>query len=234
MTCQEFLARHLEYTDESLPLEEAARWRDHMASCPSCARYDRVVRRGLSLLRTLPEVEPSEDFFPRLQHRLYHLDDESQDGSRASGTSAVVSLAIAGVLALLAWSPLLRLDQAVAARGGERGGVAWTAAPEPAEGLARPDHGTGGGEGSWLPAAQVGAVHPGELDAAIDGLSPLLPPGAEGWWWSAPLPAGLEPRLHPQAMDEWTLTPYSPAMGSAPMVRSFPAVHSAQRPLPAN
>jgi anti-sigma factor RsiW len=232
MTCQEFLARHLEYTDESLPPEEAARWRDHIASCPSCARYDRVVRRGLTLLRSLPEVEPSEDFFPRLQHRIYNLDDDSPDGSRASGTSAVVSLAIAGVLALLAWSPILRLDQAVMASG-ERGGVAWTAAPEPAAGGARGERRAAGGEGSWLPAAQVSGVHPGDLDAAFDGLSPFLPAGGDGWWWGAPLPAGLL-RPHPQAMDEWTLTPYSPATGPASTFRSIPAVHSAQRPLPAN
>lgn len=108
MTCQEFLARYSEYLDERLEPLESALWRAHMNRCPSCARYDRVLRRGLALVRDLPEVEPSSDFGPRLQHRLYHVDDEPEMGHRASGASAVVSLAIAGVLAAIAWSPVIR------------------------------------------------------------------------------------------------------------------------------
>jgi len=54
-------------------------------------------------------VEPSPDFEPRLQHRLFHVRDE-EAGERASGASAVVALAIAGMLAAIAWSPLFRQD----------------------------------------------------------------------------------------------------------------------------
>src|SRR5690606_18291876 len=64
MTCQEFLARYSEYLDERLEPLESALWRAHMNRCPSCARYDRVLRRGLALVRDLPEVEPSSDFGP--------------------------------------------------------------------------------------------------------------------------------------------------------------------------
>lgn len=111
MTCQEFLVRHAEFMDELLPQSEAARWEAHLAACASCARYDRVIRQGVRILRAAPEVEPSSDFFPRLQHRLYNLEDEMRVGNRGPGAGAMASLAIAGMLALLAWSPLLRLDQ---------------------------------------------------------------------------------------------------------------------------
>lgn len=111
MTCQEFLVRHAEFMDELLPPLEVARWEAHLSACASCARYDRVVRQGIRILRASPQVEPSSDFFPRLQHRLYNLEDEMRAGSRGPGAGAMASLAIAGVLALLAWSPLLRIDQ---------------------------------------------------------------------------------------------------------------------------
>lgn len=109
MTCQEFLARHAEYMDELIPAAERALWEAHISTCSSCARYDRVIRQGTQLLRESPRIEPSSDFFPRLQHRLYTIEYEMRSSSRGPG--AMTSLAIAGVLALLAWSPLLRLDK---------------------------------------------------------------------------------------------------------------------------
>lgn len=96
MTCQEFLERHAEYVDDVMDPLEAAIWRDHAAHCPSCSRYDRVVRRGLRLVRELPEISPSPDFHPRLQFRIYRMEEELRAGSRASGAGAVLSLAIAG------------------------------------------------------------------------------------------------------------------------------------------
>lgn len=104
--CDEFLARHSEYMDGRLPAVLAQRLGSHAAACPSCARYDRVVRRGVALVRELPDMAPSDEFELRLQHRLFHLRDaESLGGSRAAGAAA--ALAIAAAIALLAWSPLL-------------------------------------------------------------------------------------------------------------------------------
>lgn len=109
MTCREFLARYSEYLDERVGPLEAERWRSHAMLCRSCARYDQVLRDGLERVRELPDIEPSSDFLPRLQHRLYHLhDDDLESGNRASGGSAAVALAVAAMLTLLAWSPLIR------------------------------------------------------------------------------------------------------------------------------
>jgi hypothetical protein len=106
-TCDEILAAHSDYLDGVLPPHEAATVQWHLASCASCGRYDRVVRRGADLVRELPVVEPSDDFAERLQHRLYHLQDgPAIAGSRHTGAGAAATMAVAGVLALLAWSPL--------------------------------------------------------------------------------------------------------------------------------
>lgn len=107
MTCQEFLARYSDYLDERMDAIEAPRWRRHVEVCPACARYDRILRKGLPLMRSLPHIEPSHDFFPRLQHRLFHVDDDLKAGRRPSGAGVAASLAIAGALAMLAWGPLL-------------------------------------------------------------------------------------------------------------------------------
>jgi anti-sigma factor RsiW len=108
VTCETILASYSEYVDGLLPAHEAARVQWHLASCAACGRYDRVCRLGAELARELPEVEPSEDFAERLQHRLFHLQDGPAlaDG-RDAGARATTTVAVAGVLALLAWSPVL-------------------------------------------------------------------------------------------------------------------------------
>jgi hypothetical protein len=57
----------------------------------------------------LPAPDVREDFVPRLQHRLYHVDEEvalRRDAS--SGTSALAVLGVALVLTAVAWSPTFR------------------------------------------------------------------------------------------------------------------------------
>lgn len=102
--CDEVLASHSEYLDGLLPPHEAARLQWHLASCGSCARYDRIVRRSGELCRDLPEIAPSEDFADRLKHRIYHIDEGTAASPRAGG--ALATVAVAGVIALLAWSPV--------------------------------------------------------------------------------------------------------------------------------
>lgn len=104
--CSEIVAQHGDYLDGLLAPHDAARVQWHLSTCDSCARYDRVVRRGIDLVRELPEITPSEDFEQRLQHRIFHVQDGvSLAEPRAAGAAA--TLAVAGVIALLAWSPLL-------------------------------------------------------------------------------------------------------------------------------
>jgi hypothetical protein len=118
VACDEVLARYGDYMDGLLTPLEAARLQLHFGVCGSCARYDRIMRRGLELVRDMPEITPSDDFEQRLQHRLYHVDDAASLAPRPVA-GAVATFAVAGMLALLAWSPILLSTEdgvAVAAR----------------------------------------------------------------------------------------------------------------------
>ena len=109
MACAEFLAGHSEYLDGLLSPVAAARLSAHAAVCDSCARYDRIVRKGIDLVRDLPDAEPSADFEMRLQHRIFHMEDARALEPRAAG--AATAFGIAAVMALLAWSPMLVSDE---------------------------------------------------------------------------------------------------------------------------
>lgn len=112
MTCGEYLALHSELLDERLDVEDELRCREHALNCASCERYDRVLRHGLRLVRELPPVTPSSQFLHRFQHRILRT-AESYGGGRSAASGTVLALAIAGVIAIAAWSPLLRLPDPV-------------------------------------------------------------------------------------------------------------------------
>lgn len=106
MTCQECLGRYSELVDGGDGADAVA-WRAHLTRCTSCARYHRVVQRGLALVRDMPHPEPSTDFHPRLQYRIYHAMEERDRHARFASTGAAASLAIAAMIAMVAWGPLL-------------------------------------------------------------------------------------------------------------------------------
>ncbi len=80
-----------------------------MAVCGKCARYQDVVARSVALLHVMPRAELAENFRPRLEHRLFHLDDPDAVGrpGRGSATPAVTVLAMAILLTAVAWSPTI-------------------------------------------------------------------------------------------------------------------------------
>jgi anti-sigma factor RsiW len=109
MTCTEFVERFSDYHDGTATEAQGREIEDHMAGCRSCRRYRDVVARGAALLRSLPEPHVQEDFVPRLQHRLYHVDEEAAlHRHTASGTNALAVLGVALVLTAVAWSPTFR------------------------------------------------------------------------------------------------------------------------------
>lgn len=161
--CSELLARHGDYLDGMLAAHEAARLQWHMSVCCSCARYDRIVRRGIDLAREVPDITPTPDFEQRLQHRLHHVQGVVIAGESRAPAGAVATFAVAGLIALLAWSPLL-LDGA-----NEPGTIATAerATPRnPAPGLpplpARTPLLSGAGD-LWEPAAAVSPLSSGEM-----------------------------------------------------------------------
>jgi len=110
MTCSDFLARFSEFHDGDLSLEEQEAFEDHLAECPSCRRYRDVVARGVELLRSLPRPEPRDDFRHRLQHSIYHVDEQRlrrRSASSLAGTGAITLVAAVAILAGILWTPVL-------------------------------------------------------------------------------------------------------------------------------
>lgn len=104
MDCAEFLQGYSDYSDGLRTPEQLRDFESHLHQCPTCARYDRVVRQGIDLFRQLPRPDASPDFLPRLRHRLYHIDDHTVLGSRLGGGAALVAMAAVGLLAVV-WLP---------------------------------------------------------------------------------------------------------------------------------
>lgn len=114
MNCSQVVANFTDYLDGVASAEDVAAIERHLESCPTCHRYETVLRRGSRLLRSLPEPELREDFAPRLQHRLFHVDNERAINATAeSGAPALTVLAIAVLLAAVAWSPTLFQSETV-------------------------------------------------------------------------------------------------------------------------
>lgn len=186
MTCQEYLALYSDYLDERLGAAARTRCTAHAEACRSCARYDRVMRRGLQLARSLPEIVPSSDFDQRLQHRIFHVQDDLARTDRLGASGALVALALAGVIALAAWSPVLT-------RGvGPEVERAASGVTEPAASDARTDRvdtppwwygGTAGGVFSFTAMDPTSIATLSDLAAAFPGpYSPLIvsPPVTRG------------------------------------------------------
>lgn len=109
MTCSEYVERFSEIYDGAASPQVARQADDHLASCPACRRYRRVFERGTQLLRSLPAPDVREDFVPRLQHRIYHVDqDEVLRRHTNSGATAFAVLGMAVLLVTVAWAPMLR------------------------------------------------------------------------------------------------------------------------------
>lgn len=109
MTCSDFVEGFSEYYDGTASRAVIQAADEHLASCAECRRYMHVIERGLELLHALPAPEVRDDFVPRLQHRIYHVDQErSLRWHTSSGTTALAMAGMAILLTAVAWSPVLR------------------------------------------------------------------------------------------------------------------------------
>lgn len=106
MECNGFLERFSEFHDGEATDAEA--FEQHMAECAGCRRYADTVKRSLVLLRAVPGVVVGEDFHPRLQHRIYHIqEDLSRRRGGVSFTRLGVAFAATILVALAVWGPEL-------------------------------------------------------------------------------------------------------------------------------
>ena len=104
-SCDQFIEQYTDNGDRLLDAALLTEFETHLADCPCCARYHRVMLRGLELLSDIPLPESSDDFMPRLRHRLYNVDCGVAEGRRSfGGSAALVGVAAVGLLALF-WLP---------------------------------------------------------------------------------------------------------------------------------
>ena len=101
MDCLEFRNQYLAYVDQTLPPPAQSAAALHLASCRLCARHDLAMRRGLLVLRNLPPVEPSPDFFDRLTTTLHRMERAEERASRYRGPGlGSFAAAAAGVVGI--------------------------------------------------------------------------------------------------------------------------------------
>ncbi len=104
MSCDQFIERYTDFRDGLLDSEVRAEVEAHLADCQCCQRYHHVMQRGLELLSDIPPAESSDDFMPRLRHRLYNVDCGVTERRSFGGSAALVGVAAVGLLALF-WLP---------------------------------------------------------------------------------------------------------------------------------
>jgi hypothetical protein len=93
MNCREFKSKHVGFVDDLLSAVEMAGMRGHLRVCPPCAALDVRIRRSLLVIRNLPQIEPSPDFYFRLIERLQHAPAPATTQQRSSATTLLVATA---------------------------------------------------------------------------------------------------------------------------------------------
>lgn len=105
MRCSDFLASYSEFRDDLIndPVLER-RMAAHLLSCPRCMRYDARVARGVTLLRTFADLEPSPDFRRRLEKRMVSPPPRLEEPVRPAPAGIMAGLMVATAIILLIWS----------------------------------------------------------------------------------------------------------------------------------
>ncbi|HIL89832.1 MAG TPA: zf-HC2 domain-containing protein [Gemmatimonadetes bacterium] len=108
MTCSEYFKNFSDLIDGNTAEEDVRAFEEHLNECSACSRHRRVIEQGSALLRTLPKPKLSDNFVPRLRHRLYHVDDQYSLRSAASVVTPPALLAMAVILMIVSWLPVFR------------------------------------------------------------------------------------------------------------------------------
>ena len=100
MNCREFKSKHVGFVDDVLCAADMAAMRGHVRVCARCSTLDIRIRRSLMVVRNLPQIEASPDFYARLIERLKHAPAPPATQSFASTAArfVVVSAALAAAV----------------------------------------------------------------------------------------------------------------------------------------
>ena len=108
MTCSKYFKNFSDLIDGNTLEEDLRDFEEHLRECPACSHHRLVIEQGSALLRTLPEPKLSENFLPRLWHRLYHVDNQRAFRSSAFAAMPVIALASIVIVVVVSWLPALR------------------------------------------------------------------------------------------------------------------------------
>ena len=115
MNCTRVQDSFIDYQDGSLPADEAAQLRTHLASCPACQREWSALQEITRKLDALPAEEPS----PRLREQFYAMLDTHQREADAPSPFALARGRIDRFFAaLLPAQPALQFALALALLAG--------------------------------------------------------------------------------------------------------------------
>src|SRR5262245_27105118 len=99
MNCREFKSNHVGFVDDLLCAAEMAEMRRHLVTCGTCATLDTRIRRSLLVVRNLPQIEPSADFFERLSEALKQAPPvQKRQPLAVAATYAAVTAALAAAV----------------------------------------------------------------------------------------------------------------------------------------
>lgn len=100
MNCREFKSKHVGYIDDLLPAADMLEMRRHILACSRCESLDIRIRRSLLVMRNLPQIEPSADFFSRLNEALKEAPPPERAGptARMAASFVMVTAALAAAV----------------------------------------------------------------------------------------------------------------------------------------
>lgn len=106
MNCQEFLDNYSDYLDRRLEIPGLAEYGEHLRECRSCGEYDRVMHRGLHLIRELEPPESTPDFATNLRSNIFAVQDSLQGNNRPLTAALTVATLAASLLFIVAALPV--------------------------------------------------------------------------------------------------------------------------------
>jgi hypothetical protein len=100
MNCREFKSKHVGFVDDVLCAADMAALNRHLRVCARCSTLDIRIRRSLMVVRNLPQIEASPDFYARLIERLKHAPapPAAQPLAFTAARYAVVTAALAAAV----------------------------------------------------------------------------------------------------------------------------------------
>lgn len=107
MDCKQFRENHFAFVDDTLPGIDLVGMQMHLTECAQCATHDTNVRRSLMLFRSLPSIQPSPNFGPRLEQRLIQTrlaDAAAAQAGRSRKLAATVAITSVVMLGYIGYS----------------------------------------------------------------------------------------------------------------------------------